>query len=214
MNINKKEMIITIDSEPGSNGDGIARKISGILQIPCYGEEILDRASRISGISCDLMHRYDGRAVHAAYDLLAEDESAIRMAPAADFITAQVLAARQLADEGPCILVDRHANAALDGYKKHISIFLHAEPQDRAKVIARQKGISEDEAMKSLKRADRAYRNYYRGNNKSWGNANSYDLTVNASDAKKEEDMADIIVSLLETLTGMHLRRKMDRHAG
>lgn len=213
MNIDKNEMIITIDSEPGTNADGIARKISNILQIPCYSEEILDRASQISGISRDLMHRYDGRAVRAAYDLLAEDESAIRMASAADFITAQVFASRQLASEGSCILVDRHANAALDGYKKHISIFLHAEVQDRAKVIAQQKGISEEDAMKSLKRTDRAYRNYYKGNNKGWGDANNYDLTVNASDAEKEEDMADIIVSLLETLTGMHLRRKMDRHA-
>ena len=207
MKINKNEMIITIDSELGSNGEQIAKELSKILGIPCYGEEILDRASEISGIPYKLMHRYDGRAVHAAYDLLADGDAPIKIAPAADFITAQVFAARQLAAAGSCILVDRHANAALEGNRNHVSIFIHADFEDRARVFAEQKGLSENAAIRSLKKADRAYGNYYRGNNKGWGDANKYDMTVNASDADTSA-VTEMIVSFLNTMAGEELRKQ------
>ena len=109
MKLNKNELIITIDSEPGCNGDWIGKRMSNILEIPCYGKEILNKAAEISGISSELMARYDGRPVNAAYDLLAKDESALRIPPARDFITAQEAASGNLTEEGPCILVDRHA---------------------------------------------------------------------------------------------------------
>lgn len=205
MKINKDKMIITIDSELGSNGDLIAEELGRILNIPCYGKEILDRASEISGIPYKLMHRYDGRTVHAAYDLLAESDAPIRIAPAADFVTAQVFAARQLAADGPCILVDRHANSALEGNKNHVSIFIHADFEDRARVFGMEKGLCESAAVRSLKKADRAYANYYKGNNKGWGDAGRYDMTVNASDAEVSA-VADMIVSFLETMTGAELR--------
>lgn len=207
MKINKNEMVITIDSELGSNGDKIAKELSQILEIPCYGEEILDRASEISGIPYKLMHRYDGRTVHAAYDFLADVDAPIKIAPAADFVTAQVFASRQLAAAGPCILVDRHANAALEGNKNHISIFIHADFEDRAKVFAQMKGLSEQAAVRSLKKADRAYGNYYRGNNKGWGDAGKYDMTVNASDADTAA-VVEMIVSFLETMMGISLQKE------
>ena len=46
MKLNKNELIITIDSEPGCNGDWIGKRMSNILEIPCYGKEILNKAGR------------------------------------------------------------------------------------------------------------------------------------------------------------------------
>lgn len=213
MKINKNKMVITIDSELGSRGDMIGKELSRILHIPCYGTEILDRASEISKIPAELMHRYDGRTVRAAYDLLADSEASIRIAPAAAFITAQVFAARQYAAAGSCILVDRHASSALEGFKNHIRIFVHADIEDRAKELARKKGMSEKAAIKALKKADRAYQSYYKGNNKNWGNANGYDLTVNASGSDPRHTAATI-VALLETITGLHLHKHTEQKAG
>ena len=201
MKLNKEEMIITIDSELYSSAEKIAKELSAILGIPCYGEEILDRASEISNIPNKLMHRYDGKAVHAAYDLLAEDESQIRIAPVADFITAQVMAAKQLAAEGSCILVDRHANMALADQKNHVSVYMHADFEDRAKAFAEERGMSAEEARKSLKKEDKAYSRYYKGNNKSWGDASRYDIAVNVSDAGIEAAV-NTIVSFLDIMAG------------
>lgn len=205
MKLNKNELIITIDSEPGCNGDWIGKRMSNILEIPCYGKEILNKAAEISGISSELMARYDGRPVNAAYDLLAKDESALRIPPARDFIKAQEAASRDLTEEGPCILVDRHASTALEGVKKHISVFIHGDFEDRAKVYGVQKGLTDNAAIRDLKKVDRAYKKCYKGNNEKWGDADNYDLTVNVSDIKAG-DAAEIIVNLLETLLGAPLK--------
>lgn len=201
MKIDKTNMIITIESEPGSRGEEIARELSKMTGIPCYGKEILDAAAQISGIPARLMHRYDGRAVHAAYDLMAEDEASIKLPPARDFITAQVFACRKLAQNGACILVDRHASAALAGNENQISIFIHSDFEARAKVLAEQRGINMESAKKTLKKLDTSYRSYYRGNNKNWGNASNYSLSLNAS-ACKTSDLAGIIESFLVGVVG------------
>ena len=209
MKINKDNMIITIDTELCANGEKIAKELADMLHLPCYGEEILDKASEISGIPARLMHRYDGRAVHAAYDLLANDREPLHIRPAADFITAQVAACRDLAAKGSCILVDRHASMAMEGTKDRVSVYIHSNFSDRAARLAEQEGLSAAEAEKQLKRADRAYRNYYRGNHKGWGDADSYDVSVNASDGDVHT-LASTLLSFLETMVGAEL---VDRKA-
>ena len=212
MKLDKNELVITIDSELGCNGDWIGKRMSNILGIPCYGKEILYKAAELSGISRDLMVRYDGRPVNAAYDLLAKDESALRIPPARDFIHAQVAASRELAANGPCILVDRHATAALEGDKKHISIFIHGDFEDRAKVYGVQKGLTDKTALHDLKKTDHVYRKYYKDHNNQWGEADEYDLTVNVSDIKAG-DTAEVIVRLLETLLGVPLKPQAKKMA-
>jgi len=204
MKINKDNMIITIDTELCANGEKIAKELADMLHLPCYGKEILDKASELSGIPARLMHRYDGRAVHAAYDLLANDREPLHIRPAADFITAQVAACRDLATKGSCILVDRHASMAMEGTKGHVSVYIHSDFSDRAARLAEQDGLSAAEAEKQLKRADRAYRSYYRGNHKGWGEADSYDISVNASDGDVHT-LACTILNFLETMVGAEL---------
>ena len=99
------------------------------------------------------------------------------------FVAAQIAACRALAKEGSCVLVDRHSGAALEGSSNHVRIFIHADFADRAARIAMEKGITTAAAEKELKRRDRSYRSYYRGSNRGWGEADSYDLTLNTSDA-------------------------------
>ena len=187
MKINKNNMIITVDTELGSNGEAVARALSEQLHIPCYAGEILDKASELSGIPAALLHRYDGRAVRAS-----------------DFTTAQVMACRALAEQGSCILVDRHASMALEGREDLVRIFVHANFADRARSFASHMHIAVQSAEQKLKKADHAYRGYYRGNHKGWGAAENYDLSVNASDADVPA-MAATVLGFLESLTGEKL---------
>ncbi len=211
MKINKDNMIITIDTELCANGERIAKELADMLHIPCYGEEILDKASELSGIPARLMHRYDGRTVRAAYDLLANDREPLQIRPAADFVAAQAAACRELAAKGPCILVDRHASMAMAGTEGHVSVYIHSDFSDRAARLAEQSGLSAAEAEKRLKRADRAYRSCYRGSHKGWGEADSYDISVNASDGDVHT-LASTLLSFLETMVGAELAdRKASR---
>ena len=213
MKLNKNNMHITIESELGSNGEAVAKELAAELGIPCYAEEILDKASELSGIPASQLHRYDGRSVRAAYDLLADDHTPLKMRPAADFITAQVAACRALAETGSCILVDRHAGMALEGTPDHVRIFIHADFEDRAARVSAETGKTVETAQKELKRRDRSYRSYYRGSDRGWGEAEHYDLTLNASDADVKALSANVL-EFLGAMSGEALKKDADRRVG
>ena len=212
MKLNKDNMIITADTEIGADGEAIASALAEMLHIPCYGEEILDKAAELSGIPAKQLHRYDGRTVRAAYDLLADDDTPLKLRPAADFVAAQMAACRSLAEQGPCILVDRHASKALEGREDLVRIYIHADFEDRAARLSKEKGADLEETRRSLRMADRAWRSCYRGSHKGWGEADSYDLSINASDADVPT-LAGTILGFLNTLTGAETARQQERKA-
>ena len=199
MKLNKKNMHITIETELGSNGEAVARALSKALGIPCYSDDILDKAAELSGIPAAQLHRYDGRSVRAAYDLLADDKTPLKIRPASDFVAAQIAACKALAAQGPCILVDRHSGLALEGTADHVRIFVHAGFEDRASCVAAQEGMTAEDAKRTLKRLDRRYRSYYRGSDRGWGEADHYDLSLNASDA----DVSALTANVIEFLSAM-----------
>ena len=175
-----------------------------MLSIPCFGKEILDVASELSGIPVKLLYRYDGRMVYAAYDLTAEDESKIKLPPARDFVSAQMFACKKLAQRAPCILVDRHASAALAGNENRISIFIHSDFDARASVLAKERNLRADRAKRELKKIDTAYRSYYKSFNKDWGNASNYSLCLNAS-GNEIDDVAAMVKSFIEKILGENI---------
>ena len=195
MNTNKIEYIIAIDSELCAGAEEIARELSRQLSIPCYGEEILDKAAELSGISKKLMYRYDGKAVHAAYDLLAEDLNEIKLPSAQAFVSAKVSACQELAKNGPCILLDRHASFALKD--RCVSIFIHADMEQRAERFARE------HSGETFKHADKAYKHYYSTVCRDWGNADHYSLSVNAGGDPAQ--VAGSILTFLESFAGGQL---------
>ena len=121
------------------------------------------------------------------------------MRPASDFVAAQIAACQALAAQGACILVDRHSGQALEGSPDHVRIFIHAGFDDRAANLAAKEGKTVEEAKHMLKKLDRSYRSYYRGSDRGWGEADQYDLSLNASDA----DVTALTANVMEFLSAM-----------
>lgn len=200
MRIRKEELVITIDSEPYSGAEEIAGALSKLLNIPCYDQEILHEASRLSGISVSLFRRYEGRTVHAAYDFLAEDESGIALPRSGNFVAAQAAACQELAKAGPCILLNHHGDLALADAPGHVGIFIGAGFDRRVLRCAGEKKLHLIQAVRLMKKEDRQSRRYYRAYAKHWGRAENYDLTVDAA-AADAQSVAHAIANYLETLT-------------
>ena len=192
MNIKKENLVITVEGELGSREEALANQLAEMLGMNCYSSEILTEASHISGISEKLLRRYETHPVRQAYDLLAEDESRLHLPKASDFLSAQLAACRRLAETGAGILVNHHANTALAGLANHFSIFVHASHESRL----REMQLSES----AFKAQDRAHRRYFRSVSRHWGEADHYDLTVNATDTPVEV-LAANIVRYLENLS-------------
>ncbi len=193
----ERPRVIAVDSELYSGGEELARSLAEALRIPCCGEEILTAAAHLSGIPEQTLRRYDGRPVHAAYDLAAADTGDMRLPTTGEMISAQLAACRALASDGGCVLLDRFGSAAFDEMRC-LRVFVHADFETRAEALAAAKKIGPAAARRQLKRLDRVRARYYRIGNRNWGTARGYALTVNATGAEPAE-LAQCIAEFLIT---------------
>ena len=91
---------------------------------------------------------------------------------------AQFDAIKKIAEEGPCVLVGRCADYALEERDDVLSVFIHADLEDRIKNVAKLNELTDNKAKDLIHKTDKrraSYYNYY--TNKKWGDAESYDIS-------------------------------------
>lgn len=187
-----KEMntIITIGRQFGSGGKEIAEKLGESLQIPVYDKEMLAVAAKDSGICQELFESHDEKPTNSFLYSLVMDTYSMGYSPNAymdmpinhKVFLAQFDAIKKLANEGPCILVGRCADYALDSYDNCLSVFIHANLDARIRRIARMYDLTDSKAKDMIVKTDKkraTYYNYY--TNKKWGAAESYELCLDSS---------------------------------
>ena len=95
---------------------------------------------------------------------------------------AQFDAIKKIAQDGPCVIVGRCADYALEENPNVLSIFIKADMQDRIRRIAKLYDLSDAKAKDKITKIDKqraSYYNYY--TSKRWGEVDSYDLCLNSS---------------------------------
>mgnify|MGYP000732656794 FL=1 len=95
---------------------------------------------------------------------------------------AQFDAIKNIAKEGPCVIVGRCADYALADFPNVVNVFLHADMQDRVVRIARRHDLTDAKAKDLIVKTDKrraSYYNYY--TSKKWGDAAGYDLSLNTA---------------------------------
>lgn len=187
----KTNTIITIGREYGSAGREIGRRIAADFGIKLYDKEMLARAAKESGICKEIFESHDEKPTNSfLYSLVMDTYS---MGYSGNTYTdmpinhkvflAQFDAIKKIADEGPCILVGRCADYALESYKNVVSVFIHADLEARIRRIARLYDLTDAKAKDRILKTDKqrsSYYNYY--TNKKWSNADSYELCLNSAE--------------------------------
>ena len=167
----KTNTIITIGREYGSAGRQIGYKVAEDLGIKLYDRELLERAAKESGICEELFETHDEKPTNSfLYSLVMDTYS---MGYAGNTYTAS---------EGPCILVGRCADYALEEFDNVLSVFIHADMDARIRRIARIYDLTDAKAKDLIKKTDKrrsSYYNYY--SNKKWGAAESYNICLDSS---------------------------------
>lgn len=209
MKINRDHLVLTVEGELCAGTEAVARSLAKKLRIPCHTDEILEEAWRISGISRKLLKRYESKPVRSAFDLTASGEDEMHIPPARAFLLAQIAACRELAEQGPCVLVDHHSGAALADHQDHFRVFVQAERGRRLYEYALRRGFSLEKARRSFDREDRLHDVNFRQAFSKWGKASSYDMTVNTSTVPPEI-LAAHIIRYLETVTQERLIHRTD----
>ena len=187
----KTNTIITIGRQYGSGGKEIGHFVAEAFGIKLYDKEMLARAAKESGICEELFETHDEKPTNSfLYSLVMDTYS---MGYAGNTYTempinhkvflAQFDAIKKIADEGPCVLVGRCADYALESYPNVVSIFIRADMEDRIRRVATRLDLTDAKAKDLINKTDKkraSYYNYY--TNKKWGEAASYELCLNSSE--------------------------------
>ena len=187
----KTSTIITIGRQYGSAGREIGYKVADELGIKLYDKEMLNRAAKESGICQELFETHDEKPTNSFLYSLVMDTYSFGYSSGSytdmpinhKVFLAQFDAIKKIAEEGPCILVGRCADYALEGYDNVLSLFIHAN------LDARIRRILKTDKQRS------SYYNYY--SNKKWSSADSYDICLDSS-VLGIDGTAEAIIKLVE----------------
>ena len=187
----KTNTIITIGREFGSAGREIGYKVAKEFGIKLYDKEMLARAAKESGICQEIFESHDEKPTNSFLYSLVMDTYSFGYSSGSytdmplnhKVFLAQFDAIKKIADEGPCILVGRCADYALESYKNVVSVFIHADLDARIRRIARIYNLTDAKAKDMILKTDKkraGYYNYY--TNKKWSDSKSYELCLTSSE--------------------------------
>jgi cytidylate kinase len=182
--------VITIGRQYGSGGHEIGKRLAAELGIPCYDKELLDRASKESGLCKELFENHDEKPTNSfLYSLVMDTYSMGYSSPALaempinhKIFLAQFNTIQQIAREGSCVIVGRCADYALAEFPNLISIFIYADMDKKVERIMSEYDLTMAKAKERIIKTDKrraSYYNYY--SSKRWGEASGYNLCVSSS---------------------------------
>lgn len=88
---------------------------------------------------------------------------------------------RDLAEQGPCVLVGRCADYVLRDRKDVLHVFIHADMAHRAERIVQRYGETDKSPEKRLEEQDRKRRIYCkRYTDRDWGRARDYHMALDS----------------------------------
>ena len=193
----ESKYVITIGRQYGSGGREIGRMVANALGIKYYDKELLTEAARSSGVCQEMFEAVDERTPSFFSNLwsfnLGFNTGAYLLGntPLSDdrIYTAQCAVMRELAEKSSCVIVGRSADYVLRNNPRLVSVFIHASLEARVKRIMGRGDCETEDAARSLAaKKDKlrsSYYNFY--TDKTWGNAASYDLSIDSSKLTSEE---------------------------
>ncbi|MDD3361053.1 MAG: cytidylate kinase-like family protein [Hespellia sp.] len=212
----KTNTIITIGRQFGSGGHEIGARLAEDLDIKLYDKEMLAIAAKESGICEEIFETHDEKPTNSFLYSLVMDTYSVGYSGNAysdmpinhKVFLAQFDAIKKIADKGPCILVGRCADYALENYDNVVNVFIHADLDARIRRIAKFNDLTDAKAKDMILKADKkraSYYNYY--SNKKWSDSESYELCISSSELGIDGTVKAIeqYVALKETITNKQI---------
>ena len=185
--------IITIGRQFGSGGREIGEKLAEHFQIKCYDKELLARAAKDSGMCEEVFEHHDEKPNGSFLYNLVMDTYSFGYNTATTYFDmpvshrvflSQFEAIKNLAAEGPCVIVGRCADYALQDMHNVLNVFIYARIEERIRrIMDRFEDITTPEkAREMINKKDKQRKSYYDYySSKKWGHVDTYDLSVDSS---------------------------------
>lgn len=178
---------ITIEREYGSGGTLIGKNLAEKCQIPCYGQEILERASERLQISVDEIRKYEEKVtnsmLYSLYMLCQTSSlSGEMLSSEGKVFVEEQNAIKEFANQGSAIFMGHCASEALKEYDNVIRVYVHADDKTKKERIMVDYGIAEANVSIAEKKNNRRRSGYYTANTqKKWSDFRNYDIVLDSS---------------------------------
>lgn len=201
MNENKN-FVITIGRQFGSGGRELGKLLASTFGIEYYDKELLQEAAKQAGMSPEFFAQSDERAPSFLSGMFAVGTgynpascySCSSSLTGDSVYCAQSEFIRKIANEKSCVIVGRSADYVLREHPRCVNIFVHSSEEDCiARIMRRGDKPTPEQARTIAHKTNKLRANYYNFyTDKRWGDAASYDLTLNTSLLKMEDAVAII----------------------
>ena len=179
--------VITISRQFGSGGRTIGKEVAKRLGIPYYDKELVDRVAKESGFSHEFIEEIGEYASVTSSFLFNIAVSSHpmglidTMSVSDKLYVCQTNVIRDLADQGPCVIVGRCADYILRGRPEVLDIFIHADYEHRSARVLERYGETNQPLKKRLQEKDSKRKVYYKHyTNQTGGEAQNYHLCLNS----------------------------------
>lgn len=183
--------VINIGRQLGSGGKEIGEKLAARLGITFYDKELINLASKESGLSEELFEKADekpsqtiiGGLFGARFSLFTDSSL-----PYTNYLSNDALfkiqsdVIRKLAAEKSCLFVGRCADYILRENPRCVNVFVTASMDVRIKRLTTSGDLTKEQAEELIAKTDKKrseYYNYY--SYKTWGAASTYHLCIDSS---------------------------------
>lgn len=198
--------IITISRQYGSGGREIGEKLAKKLGIPFYDKELITRAAKDSGFSEVVFENVEKKATNSLLYSLAMGMNAYgnpdigftHLSLDDQVYLAQSNVIRNIAKEGPSVIVGRCADHILREYRDVVHVFVWADMAYRTKRAVKLYNLPEEKAEENILKIDKRRANYYNYHaSEKWGRAENYHLSIR-SDYVGIDNSVDLIADYIK----------------
>ena len=187
--------IVTLSREPGSGGRIVATRLAEKLGIDIFHQEVIHEIAKSASVSEKLLETLDERGLSTLEDWISSLVHSRYLWPDA-YLQHLMKVIGTIGKHGRAVVVGRGANFVLPPEKRFAVRIVAPQPW-RIKNVAREFGISKEEAKRRVMRTEsdrRAFiRKYF---NADIADATNYDLVINAA-TLRVNDAVNVISSAL-----------------
>lgn len=200
----QKKVIISLGRQFGSGGQQTGKRLAEILGIDYYDRNLIDEIARQSGLDPEYVARHDERAPGFFDYALSGRIDANHLSGSSQTFVMLSNTLKELASQKSCLIVGRTADYILRDEPNLIKLFVHAPYKYRVRFLCKERGITPDEADSLITKNDRERSRFYDFfTDKTWGQADSYDLSVDVTRLGGEEETAQFLAG--------YVRKRMER---
>ena len=189
----KKKLILTINREYGSGGKQIGQKLSEILDIPYYDDNIIKISSEHAAVAEEYFRESDERpGNHILHRIVGGLRDTMDRPSLGDKLTSpdnlfrfQSEVIRELAKEQSCIFIGRCSDFVLEssGFSDFIRLYVYADLPTKVQNVCTVDGVDTREALMRVQRINKKRSDFYRYyTGEAWNDLTRYDLPVNTTD--------------------------------